>query len=159
MCVITSCYGSYYFICEALKDFHQNSVSMVVDSLRPQELTHFPSVGVCEMGNTKQLYNNLEGIVERFLFFVIFTDSIKFLLIFFFLILNVSPPISLKVAKVDEYNYDVEDYLLRVIFQNLYNFGSYISYCSPYKDCDDCTRCPDDGYAEFAKSVRKLQLI
>lgn len=53
-----------------------------------------------------------------------------------------------------EYNYDVEDFLMRVIFHNLYNFGSMTSYCTPYTDCDDCIKCPVSGYQAFADRVR-----
>lgn len=53
----------------------------------------------------------------------------------------------------DDYSYDVEDFLLRIIFHNLYNFGSVVSYCQPYLDCDDCTKCPDNNYEEFARRV------
>lgn len=53
-----------------------------------------------------------------------------------------------------EYNYDVEDFLLRVIFHNLYNFGSMSSYCVPYVDCEDCIKCPSKGYQNFANLVR-----
>lgn len=54
----------------------------------------------------------------------------------------------------DDYSYDVEDFLLRIIFHNLYNFGSIISYCQPYQDCtDDCTKCPENNYEELARRV------
>lgn len=54
----------------------------------------------------------------------------------------------------NDYSYDVEDFLLRIIFHNLYNFGSIVSYCQPYVDCtDDCTKCPENHYEEFAQKV------
>lgn len=56
----------------------------------------------------------------------------------------------------EDYNYDVEDFLLRVVYLNLYNFGSFVSYCSPYRNCDDCTKCPETNYSSFADSVRSL---
>lgn len=59
----------------------------------------------------------------------------------------------LQVNKEEDYNYDVEDFILRLIFNNLYSFGSYVSYCVPYVDCDDCTKCPDGGYRTFAEKV------
>lgn len=52
-----------------------------------------------------------------------------------------------------EYNYDVEDFMLRVIFHNLYNYGSISSYCQPYVSCDDCIKCPKNGYQTFARKV------
>lgn len=61
---------------------------------------------------------------------------------------------SMRPSETIEYNYDVEDFLLRVIFHNLYNFGSMSSYCTPYWDCDDCVECPKKGYQEFASKVR-----
>lgn len=63
---------------------------------------------------------------------------------------------SLRANEDEEYNYDVEDFLLRLIFNNLYSFGSYVSYCLPYKDCDTCTKCPDVGYKTFADKVNDL---
>lgn len=53
----------------------------------------------------------------------------------------------------DDYNYDIEDFLLRIIFHNLYNYGSIVSYCQPYLDCDDCTKCPENDYEGFANKV------
>lgn len=61
--------------------------------------------------------------------------------------------VSLRKTEEEEYNYDVEDFLLRLIYLNLYNFGSYQSYCSPYQTCDDCTRCPISNYSVFADAV------
>lgn len=54
----------------------------------------------------------------------------------------------------NDYSYDVEDFLLRIIFHNLYNFGSIVSYCQPYVDCTtECTKCPENNYEQFAKKV------
>lgn len=54
----------------------------------------------------------------------------------------------------DDYSYDVEDFLLRIIFHNLYNFGSIVSYCQPYVDCTtECTKCPENGYEQIAAKV------
>lgn len=61
---------------------------------------------------------------------------------------------SFKLNEDTEYSYEVEDFLLRVIFQNLYNYGSMTSYCDADADCDECMKCPTNGYAGFARSVR-----
>lgn len=77
------------------------------------------------MGYAKEYYGSLEAVIE-----------------------------GLKTSEDMEYNYDVEDFMLRVIFQNLYNYGSIMSYCAPYKDCDDCIKCPVSNYNRFAARVR-----
>lgn len=51
-------------------------------------------------------------------------------------------------------NFDVEDFLLRVVYLNLYNYGSFVSYCSLYRDCgDDCIKCPETNYSYYADLV------
>lgn len=55
-----------------------------------------------------------------------------------------------------DYNYDVEEFLLRVIYHNLYNSGAFVQYCKPYADCTDCIKCPMSGYRGYAKIVRAL---
>lgn len=70
-------------------------------------------------------------------------------------IYEIMDPKLTKEEKEDVYNYDVEDFLLRVIFHNLYNYGSMSSYCLPYIDCEDgCLKCPMSGYQQFADRVR-----
>lgn len=38
---------------------------MVVEGLQIDDVTYFPSVGVCEIGHIKESYNALEGIVRK----------------------------------------------------------------------------------------------
>jgi amiloride-sensitive sodium channel len=84
------------------------------------------------MGYTKEEYKELEKVIYE-----------------------IMDPKLTKEEKEDLYNYDVEDFLLRVIFHNLYNYGSMSSYCLPYIDCDDnCLKCPMSGYQQFADRVR-----
>lgn len=53
-----------------------------------------------------------------------------------------------------ESNFDVEDFILRVVFFNLYNYGSFLSYCSLYRHCTDgCIKCPESNYSSFADLV------
>jgi amiloride-sensitive sodium channel len=105
---------------------------MGVVSLRPTDLVSFPSAGVCEMGYTKEEYGELIIAIK---------DSMN--------------PKWTDEQKEENYNYDVEDFLMRVIFHNLYNYGSMSSYCTPYVDCkDDCVKCPMKGYQAFADRVR-----
>lgn len=101
------------------------SISMVVEGLRPLDVTNFPSIAVCELGYGKDIYPRLVDLIE-----------------------------NMKEDEDWEYNYDVEDFMLRVIFHNLYNYGSITSYCDPFKDCTDCIKCPSKGYPEFANIVR-----
>lgn len=63
---------------------------------------------------------------------------------------------SLRSTEEEPYNYDVEDFLLRVIFHNLYNFGSFVSYCMPYKDSVDQTKCPETNYRQYAELVSRF---
>lgn len=124
-CVMLSWTGSYYLILSYMETFRNNPVSMVIENIHAREKIHFPSVGICEMGYAKEYYGSLEAVIE-----------------------------GLKTSEDMEYNYDVEDFMLRVIFQNLYNYGSIMSYCAPYKDCDDCIKCPVSNYNRFAAKVR-----
>lgn len=64
-CIAFSSYGSYYLIRESLRDFDESSISMVTESLQPDDRTNFPSIGICEIGHTKELYDDLEHIVNR----------------------------------------------------------------------------------------------
>lgn len=57
-------YGSYSFIMQSLNNFDESRVNMVVESLQPQDITYFPSVGVCELGHTKEPYDHLDVIVN-----------------------------------------------------------------------------------------------
>lgn len=114
-----------------MDSYYNNSVSMGVVSLRPLDVVAFPPAGICEMGYTKEEYKELEKIIEE---------------------LKEKHPKNAEESV--EYNYDVEDFLMRVIFHNLYNYGSMTSYCAPYFDCDDCIQCPTTGYQQFADRVR-----
>lgn len=117
--------GSYYLIATSLESFAQNSVSMLIENVRTQDVTSFPSIGICEMGYAKQQYEALEKIIR-----------------------------DLKPNEDASYNYDVEDFMLRIIFHNLYNYGSITSYCAPYRDCTDCIKCPENQYQMYAEKVR-----
>lgn len=128
-CVILSWIGSIHLILNFMDSYYNNSVSMGVVSLRPTDSVAFPSAGICEMGYTKEEYRELETVINELREQMNRDESV-------------------------EYNYDVEDFLMRVIFHNLYNFGSMTSYCAPYFDCDDCLKCPLGGYQTFADRVR-----
>jgi acid-sensing ion channel, other len=129
-CFLASVSGSYYLISNFMATYRTNAISMVVETVNPQDVNYFPSVGICEMGYSKEIYSRLEDIIE-----------------------------GLKLDEDTEYNYDVEDFLLRVIFHNLYNYGSITSYCTPYRTCDDCIRCPLDNYQEYADKVSFEQVL
>uniref|UniRef100_A0A182UG85 Uncharacterized protein n=1 Tax=Anopheles melas TaxID=34690 RepID=A0A182UG85_9DIPT len=125
-CVLFAWTGSYMLINTYMELFRKDAVSIVVENLDPRkDIAHFPSVGVCEMGYTKQQYDALQQVIE-----------------------------GLRTTEEMEYNYDVEEFMLRLIYHNLYNYGSIKSYCAMYKDCDDCVKCPVDGYPRFSSAVR-----
>lgn len=128
-CVILSWIGSIHLIMDFMDSYYNNSVSMGVVALRPTDVVAFPSAGICEMGYTKEEYKELEVII----------NELKF---------------ELEDGEMSDYNYDVEDFLMRVIFHNLYNFGSMSSYCTPYADSDDEIKCPTSGYQTYADRVR-----
>jgi acid-sensing ion channel, other len=131
-CVILSWIGSIDLIVNFMNSYYHNSVSMGVISLRPMDEVMFPSAGVCELGYTKEDYKTLEVLITR---------------------LKEELEKKLGVESI-EYNYDVEDFMTRVVFHNLYNYGSMWSYCKPYEDCEDCIKCPKSGYQKFADHVR-----
>lgn len=57
--------GSHHLIVDAIQEYEINSVSMVVESLRPSDQTDFVSVALCEMGHTKQSYSDLDDIMKE----------------------------------------------------------------------------------------------
>lgn len=131
VCVILSWVGSINLISKYMDSFNNNSVSMGVVSLKPTDVVLFPSAGICEMGYTKEEYKELETIINE-----------------------MKEEIDQKLGISAEYNYDVEDFLMRVIFHNLYNFGSMTSYCSPYFDDEESIKCPRSAYQKYADRVR-----
>nr|XP_019558124.2 sodium channel protein Nach-like [Aedes albopictus] len=124
-CVMLSWTGSYYLIVSYMDTFRNNAVSMVIENVHARERINFPSLGICEMGYAKETYAKLETVIE-----------------------------GLKTDEDMDYNYDVEDFMLRIIFHNLYNYGSIMSYCAPYTECTDCIKCPESNYNLFAAKVR-----
>ena len=125
ICVILSWIGSIHLIMNFMDSYYHNSVSMGVESLLPTETSSFPSAAICEMGYSKEVYDDLEQMIE-----------------------------AMRKTESMEYNYDVEDFLMRVIFHNLYNYGSMSSYCAPYADDLTSIQCPKSGYQGFADKVR-----
>uniref|UniRef100_A0A182RDR1 Sodium channel protein Nach n=1 Tax=Anopheles funestus TaxID=62324 RepID=A0A182RDR1_ANOFN len=106
--------------------FRKDTISIAVENIDTRtDPVVFPSVGVCELGYVKQSYTRLESFIE-----------------------------NLKENDDMEYNYDVEDFMLRIIFHNLYNVGAISSYCMMYENCDDCVKCPKDAYQRTAAMVR-----
>uniref|UniRef100_A0A182VKQ6 Uncharacterized protein n=1 Tax=Anopheles merus TaxID=30066 RepID=A0A182VKQ6_ANOME len=106
--------------------FRTDTISIAVENIDTRaEPIVFPAVGVCEMGYVKEVYPGLQSYLA-----------------------------ALQTNDEMEFNYDVEDYMLRIIFHNLYNEGSISSYCAMYEECDDCMRCPKDGYSQAAAMVR-----
>lgn len=65
MCIVLSTYGSYALIYQSMVDFDESSISMVVESVPLGTVVDFPSVGVCEVGNMKEIYSGLEETVEK----------------------------------------------------------------------------------------------
>ena len=130
-CVILSWIGSIHLIVNFMNSYYHNSVSMGVVSLRPMDEVLFPSMGVCELGYTGEYYGELKQIINALKAEV----EAK------------NPGTSI------EYNDDVEDYLTSVIFNNVNGFGSMSSFCTPHEDCDDCIKCPHDGYQAIADRV------
>ncbi|XP_050078520.1 pickpocket protein 19-like [Anopheles maculipalpis] len=106
--------------------FRKDTISIAVENIDTRtDPIVFPTVGVCEMGYVKQSYPRLESFIE-----------------------------GLKEHSDMEYSYDVEDFMLRVVFHNLYNVGTITSFCAMYEDCEECIKCPKDGYSRAAAVVR-----
>lgn len=66
VCLIVSIYGAYSLIHQSLIDFDESSVSLVVETLLPNDITYFPSVGLCEIGFVKETYAELETEVKLY---------------------------------------------------------------------------------------------
>lgn len=63
-----SIFGSYSLIRQTLKDFDEGSVSLVVENLQRDDVTYFPSIGVCEIGHMREVYKELETIVQQLVY-------------------------------------------------------------------------------------------
>lgn len=65
LCLALTIFGSYSLVHQLLTNFDESSVSMVVESLQIDDITYFPSVGVCEIGHIREIYPELENIVRQ----------------------------------------------------------------------------------------------
>lgn len=59
-----SMFGSYTLIRQTLNDFDEGCISLVVENLQKNDITYFPSIGVCEIGHLKEVYKELEMVVQ-----------------------------------------------------------------------------------------------
>lgn len=50
---------------QTLTDFDEGSISMVVENLQVNDITYFPSIGVCEIGHMRGVYKELEAVVQK----------------------------------------------------------------------------------------------
>lgn len=125
-CVILSWIGSFFLILNFMDTYTNNSVSMGVVSLRPTDEVAFPSAGICERGYLKENYEILEEMI----------NELK------------------EQGGYEDYNLDVEDFLMRAIFHNLYSLGTITSYCLPYFELEEEMSCPLTDYQRFADRVR-----
>lgn len=130
ICVIMSWVGSTKLILLFIDDYINNSVSMGVVSVGPRETVDFPTIGVCEIGDMKKVNPNTEAYVRQVLY----------------------PP---DVEDYD-YNYEVEDFLMRSSFVNLYTRNKFASLCdfAPCAPDEVCIGCPNTGYADIINVVR-----
>uniref|UniRef100_A0A182PLR2 Sodium channel protein Nach n=1 Tax=Anopheles epiroticus TaxID=199890 RepID=A0A182PLR2_9DIPT len=126
VCTLTAWVFAVQLIRSYMELFRNDTISIAVENIDTRtEPIVFPAVGVCELGYVKQQYPRLEAYIN-----------------------------NLQENEQQEYNYDVEDFLLRVIFPNLYNVGSMSNFCVMYEECDDCMKCPKDGHKKAAAMVR-----
>uniref|UniRef100_A0A182NTZ5 Uncharacterized protein n=1 Tax=Anopheles dirus TaxID=7168 RepID=A0A182NTZ5_9DIPT len=126
VCLLVAWFFAVRLILAYMHLFRTDVISIAVENVDTRvEPVVFPAVGVCEMGYVKQIYPQMEKFIE-----------------------------TLRKSEDMEYNYDVEDFVLRVVYPNLYNVGAFTSYCVPYDDCDECMKCPKDGYYSIAMQIR-----
>lgn len=64
-CLVLALYGSYNLIHDELSQLRDGAVNIIIRVLRPLDKSIFPSIGICEMGNTKETYEKLEEIVNE----------------------------------------------------------------------------------------------
>lgn len=59
---------------------------------------------------------------------------------------------SLTESSEDEDNNgDVYDFLMRIVYFNLYTSNTFQSYCKKYEDQENVVPCPQDGYIAFSQ--------
>lgn len=128
LCVILSWIGSTHLILLFIDDYIYNSVSMGVVSIGPKDTVDFPSIGICESGYMDEINPKLDTFIR---------DSFS----------NGDP---------DNYNFEIEDFLMKSSFVNLYTFNKFADSCD--MDCDEgdeyCNACPESGYEKIADIVR-----
>uniref|UniRef100_A0A182QY66 Sodium channel protein Nach n=1 Tax=Anopheles farauti TaxID=69004 RepID=A0A182QY66_9DIPT len=126
VCLLVAWFFAVQLILAYMNLFRTDVISIAVENVNTRvDPVVFPAVGVCEMGYAKQTYTKMEQFME-----------------------------TLRETEDMEYNYDVEDYIMRVTFHNLYNMGSVTSYCEMQEHCDECMKCPKDGYYNMAMYIR-----
>lgn len=147
VCLLSCMFGAYHFIMDTMVAFEADTVSMVVESLQPLEKTPFPSVAVCEMGFLKDEYTFLEDYADKYAYKTEFCTLLMTLT-------GVLDVLSLTINSEDEDNSgDVYDYLMRIVYFNLYTSNTFQAYCKQYENKDDVVQCPQDGFIELSQKV------
>jgi acid-sensing ion channel, other len=123
-CFLASVSGSYYLISNIIATSQTDVMSINTEPANPHDVTNFPSMGVCEMGITGEVDSRLIDIIE-----------------------------GLKPHEDISYDFNVEEFLLQVIYHNMRSHhDKWITYyCN--QQCDDCIKCPLDNYLEYADKV------
>ncbi|XP_049303037.1 pickpocket protein 19 [Bactrocera dorsalis] len=128
-CFILSAFGSYKLISTFERDFEQSAVSIVFESLTPYDKIYFPSVAVCETlekdGTTPAVEQYIESLKSLFS----------------------------KLSYPEEYDYDVEIYVLKLLFPHEYNTGNARAHCFDKEGTD--AECPHTHYRELTEKLHE----
>lgn len=54
-------------------------------------------------------------------------------------------------AEDEDNNGDVYDFLMRIVYFNLYSSNTFQAYCKKYQDQPNMVECPQDNYIEFSR--------
>lgn len=147
LCLLFSTMGSYHFIMDTLTTFESDSISMVMETLQPGDTTSFPSLAVCEMGSIKEEYPFLETFTDKCVR-VFVQEMVGISLQFHVSLFRCSLTAS---SEDEDNNGDVYDFLMRIVYFNLYTSNTFQAYCKKYENQENVVACPQDGYLEFSK--------
>lgn len=149
--MIISAFGVYHFVVDTIEEYQTGSISMVVESLQPLDNSIFPTIAVCEMGYTKDDYDFLNDLAEEYWIFVVLHLLLHLELICDFTF--VGPHRVTDGTEDDENLGDVYDFLMRIVYFNLYAINTYQSYCKKYEGKEGMAPCPQDDYVNISQRV------
>ncbi|XP_037941599.1 pickpocket protein 11-like [Teleopsis dalmanni] len=122
ICFVLSVFGSYSLISEYQNNFESKAVSIVYESLSPNNKIEFPTISVCDTYSDEHARKDIEEYVQK-----------------------------LGTDLSGEYNYDIEMLVSLIIYPTEHHEGLLRAKCTKYLECSECAQCPTKDYRKLAK--------